>query len=81
MRMRPKWTAGTGLGKEISLVLALEGAEVFLADVNVQGVKVVAEKIQQEGRKALVIHLDITQEEAVQTAVKKAVAEFGSTGN
>ena len=41
----------------------------------------VAEKIQQEGRKALVIHLDITQEEAVQKAVKKAVAEFGSIGN
>ena len=81
MRIRPKWTAGTGLGKEISLVLALEGAEVFLADVNVQGIKVVAEKIWQEGRKALVIHLDVTQEEAVQTAVKKAVAEFGSTGN
>ena len=42
----------------------------------------VAEKIQQEGRKALVIYLDITwQEEAVQKAVKKAVAEFGSIGN
>lgn len=41
----------------------------------------VAEKIRQSGRKALVVHLDVTREEEVQEAVNKAVAEFGRIGD
>lgn len=45
--------AGSGLGKGIALCLARAGADVAIADVNVEDAQNVANEIMSLGRKAL----------------------------
>lgn len=58
----------------------MAGADVVLADIDTEGAERVAEKVRKLGRKAIVVHLDVSKEDQVQQAVDKAVAEFGRIG-
>jgi len=70
--------AGQGLGKAISLRLALEGSDVLLADINLATVRETADEIaKQSGRKVLAVQTDVTNEVDVREMVKRAVDEFG----
>jgi sorbitol-6-phosphate 2-dehydrogenase len=70
--------AAQGLGKAISLRLALEGADILLADVNRDTVRVTADEIaKQSRRKTMAVQTDVTNEEDVLDMVRRAVEEFG----
>jgi sorbitol-6-phosphate 2-dehydrogenase len=70
--------AAQGLGKAISLRLALEGADVLLADIKLDTVRDTAEEIsRQSGRKAVARQTDVTNEVDVREMVKLVVQEFG----
>ena len=67
---------GQGIGEGIALCLAEEGADIAIADVNVDNAKKVTEKVEAMGRKALAIATDLTREEEVQKTVRETVAFF-----
>ncbi len=70
--------AASGIGKEIALTLAAQGAAVAIADLNLAGAQAVAEQIRATGGKALGIAMDVTNEEAVNQGIDEVAAQFGS---
>jgi len=69
--------AGSGLGAEIAIALGLAGADVVLADINASAAEVIAQRIRDLGRKALVFQLDVTLEDKVEEVVQATVAQLG----
>jgi 3-oxoacyl-[acyl-carrier protein] reductase len=69
--------AAKGMGREISLTLAQEGAHVALAARDEAPLKEVAGEIEKLGRRALVQLTDVTDEAAVKTLVDRTLATFG----
>ncbi|MGN6315996.1 3-hydroxybutyrate dehydrogenase [Trinickia sp.] len=70
--------AASGIGKEIALTLAAQGAAVAIADLNLAGAEAVAEQIRGTGGKALGVAMDVTNEEAVNQGIDDVAAKFGS---
>ena len=69
--------AAQGMGAAIAKYWAVQGAEVCLGDLNVEGVKQVAEEIIAAGGKATYIKLDVTNEDEARAAVQHTVDSFG----
>jgi 3-hydroxybutyrate dehydrogenase len=70
--------AASGIGKEIALTLAAQGAAVAIADLNLAGAQAVAEQIRASGGKAMGVAMDVTNEEAVNRGIDEVAAQFGS---
>lgn len=70
--------AASGMGELASREMALRGASVVLADINLEAVEAVAGEIRSAGGKALAVKTDVRNFADIQNAVDKAVAEFGS---
>lgn len=51
-----------GLGKAYALRLALEGADVCVADINLDGAENTAAVIRENGRRAIALKTDVTSE-------------------
>lgn len=68
-----------GIGRAIALALAREGADIALADIDLDGVEAVAEEINEMGRKALALKVDQSVYDEVKEAVIKIDREMGST--
>ncbi|MFQ6001648.1 MAG: SDR family NAD(P)-dependent oxidoreductase, partial [Anaerolineae bacterium] len=67
-----------GIGRAISLDLAANGADVaFTYRRHGEEAQQVAEKIQERGRKALVLQVDVASFEDAHEIVKKVREEFG----
>ena len=69
--------AGSGIGKEIALVYAREGARVAIADLDLDAANAAAEQIRAAGGQALGIGMDVTNEQQVDAGVAAVVAEWG----
>jgi NAD(P)-dependent dehydrogenase (short-subunit alcohol dehydrogenase family) len=69
--------AGSGIGREIALLFAKQGAHVGVADINVAGAESVAEEITASGGKAHAITLDVTSAEAASAATAAMVEATG----
>ena len=70
--------AAKGMGREICLTLAREGAHVALAARDEAPLKEVADEIAGMGRRALVQVTDVTDEAAVKTLVERTKQTFGA---
>ena len=70
--------AASGIGKEIALAYAREGARVAIADLNLDAANRAAEQIRAVGGQALGIGMDVTSEHQVDAGVAAVVAEWGS---
>ena len=68
--------AGQGIGQAIALLLAKEGAEVVVNDVNLEAASKVVGEIQAMGRQAKAIKADVTNSREVNQMVKQTVADF-----
>ena len=68
---------GRGLGEAICQVLSSAGASVIVADVRLDLAEQVASKIQDSGKEAMALPIDVTDEEQAQTAVQKIAAQYG----
>ena len=67
-----------GLGEAICHRLALEGADVVVADLNLAGAEQVAAEIAaRTGRRAIGVRVDVTDEAQVEATVRRTVEEFG----
>ena len=69
---------GRGIGRAISLALARQGCQVAVLDLLEDNAKSVQREIEALGNRALAIRVDLTQCDQVQSAVEKALAEFGA---
>jgi len=68
-----------GLGEAICHRLALEGAHVVVADMNLAGAEQVAADIQaRTDRRAIAVPMNVTDETQVEAGVKAALNTFGS---
>ena len=70
--------AASGIGKEIALTYAREGAKVAIADLNKQAADATAAEIEKAGGKATGFAVDVTDEFQVDAAVQAAVKAFGN---
>jgi len=69
--------AGSGIGREIALVFARQGAAVWIADVNTAAAETVAAEIDAEGGTATPRLLDVTDLASARETVAAAVTESG----
>jgi 3-oxoacyl-[acyl-carrier protein] reductase len=70
--------AGKGIGKAIALALAKEGVNVILVARTQDEIDSVAAKVRSLRVKALAITADVADINSVNSAVEKALAEFGT---
>jgi 3-hydroxybutyrate dehydrogenase len=69
--------AASGIGKEIALIFAREGAKVAIADLNKAASDATAAEITKRGGRAIGVAMDVCNEEAVNAGVAAVVAAFG----
>ena len=67
--------AAQGLGREIAMALAQNGASLVLSDIHYPGAT--AEAVQQTGARWLAMQADITDEDQVKAVAEKSAAEYG----
>ena len=70
--------AASGIGEQCARKLASLGAAVVIADLNLENAQKVASRIVAAGGKALAVAMDVTNEEAVNSGIERAVQELGS---
>src|SRR5579862_8298658 len=69
--------AASGIGKEIAIIFAREGAKVAIADLNKDAADATAAELGAAGGNAIGVAMDVTDEQAVNDGVAAAVAAFG----
>ncbi len=69
--------AANGIGKEIALTYAREGAKVAIADLNLAAANATAEAIRTTGGQAIGIAMDVANEDAVNAGVAAVIEAFG----
>ncbi len=70
--------AASGIGKEIALVYAKEGAKVAIADLNLDSANRVVDEIKSEGGQAMAVAMNVTDEQQVIEGVDAVAKQFGS---
>ncbi|MDM0034160.1 3-hydroxybutyrate dehydrogenase [Variovorax sp. J22P271] len=69
--------SASGIGKEIALVFAQEGAKIVIADLNKQAADATAAELKAGGAEAIGVGVDVTSEAQVDAAVEEAAKAFG----
>ena len=81
MRLKDKVSiitgAASGIGKEIAIEYAEEGAIVVIADLNIDAAKLVAQEIESNGGKAYAVAMDVTSEAQVNNAIEEVAVKYG----
>ncbi|MBU1275515.1 MAG: SDR family oxidoreductase [Proteobacteria bacterium] len=68
---------GEGIGVLVAQMLAQEGANIALADLNVEKVQETAAKVKALGGEAIWFEVDVTNQAQVEQAVHKAIDHYG----
>ena len=69
--------AASGIGKQIAICFAREGAKVAIADLNRSAAETTAQEINANGGAAIGIGMDVSDEQSVNDGVAAVVANFG----
>jgi 3-oxoacyl-[acyl-carrier protein] reductase len=67
---------GRGIGREIALTLAGEGADIVIWDVNPQDAQNTCQEIGSSGRKTLADQVDVTNYESVEAGINKILDKY-----
>lgn len=70
--------AASGIGKEIAIIFAREGAKVAIADLNQKAADATASEIDPSGKRVVGVAMDVTNEQQVDDGTAKVVETFGS---
>ncbi len=66
-----------GIGKAVALLLARNGADIVVSDINLEKAEETAKEVQTLGRKALAIKVDVATLGDVEKMVEAILAQFG----
>ena len=69
--------AASGIGKEIAIEFAREGAKVCIADLSVEAANACAQEINAAGGSAMAVQMNVTDEAQVDAGFAKTVETFG----
>ena len=70
--------AAKGIGREIALCLADEGADLSLADVDEVGLSQVAAEVRARGRRVLCVRTDVRHKPDIEQLLAKTLQELGA---
>lgn len=68
--------AARGIGREIALRLAQEGAHVVIADINQEGATDTSRAVEEKGRQSLVVRADVSKSVEVDRLVELTLENF-----
>ena len=81
MKLKDKVTlvtgSASGIGKEIALTYAREGARVVIADLNKDAAEATAAELRKTGAQAMSVGMDVTNEDQVNAGVAEVVKAWG----
>jgi len=69
--------AAQGIGKAVALLLARNGADIVVSDINLEKAEETAKEVQTLGRKALAMKVDVAKLGDVEKMVGAILAHFG----
>ncbi|HEY9025419.1 MAG TPA: 3-hydroxybutyrate dehydrogenase [Burkholderiaceae bacterium] len=69
--------SASGIGKEIALEYARQGAKVAIADLSLAAAQATADEIVKSGGQAMAVAMDVTDEAAVDQGTAAVVERFG----
>ncbi|MEF2550790.1 3-hydroxybutyrate dehydrogenase [Aurantimonas sp. A2-1-M11] len=69
--------AGSGIGRQIALGFAREGARLAICDIDREGAGRVVRELEQSGAEAMAVEMDVTSEAAVNDGVDAVSSRFG----
>jgi len=70
--------AAQGIGKSIAFSMAKEGADIGIADVNLESSEKTAQEIRGLGVKGIAVRLDVSKQDEVVRAFEAFMKEFGA---
>ncbi|UJF16345.1 glucose 1-dehydrogenase [Jeotgalibaca sp. MA1X17-3] len=70
--------SGAGIGKTIAKSFAKEGAKVVIVDFDEEALNTTVKEIQDTGREALGLKVNVTSEEDVKKMVSETLSHFGT---
>ena len=69
--------AAQGIGREIALALATDGADVAICDVNLDAAQKTASDIESKGRKSMALKANVASSAEVTAMVDQVVEKLG----
>jgi 3-oxoacyl-[acyl-carrier protein] reductase len=66
-----------GIGKAVALLLARNGADIVVSDINLEKAEETAKEVQTLGRKAMATKVDVATLSDVEKMVEEILAQFG----
>jgi 3-hydroxybutyrate dehydrogenase len=70
--------AASGIGKEIAIVFAREGAKIAIADLNLDAADATAKELDPTGARAIGVGMDVSNEAEVDSGIAKVIEKFGA---
>ena len=70
--------AASGIGKEIAIEYAKQGAKIVIADMALEAAQATAKEIEASGGTAMAVAMNVTDEAQVDKGVADAVAAYGN---
>ena len=68
----------SGIGKEIAIIFAREGAKVAVADLDQNAAEATAREIDATGKRAIGVVMNVAEEEQVEAGTNKVINAFGT---
>lgn len=68
---------GRGIGRGICLVLAKNGADIAVADINLANAEAVAQEVVASGRQSIAVPVDVTDGDSVESMATRVIDRFG----
>jgi 3-oxoacyl-[acyl-carrier protein] reductase len=69
--------AAQGIGRAIALLLAQNGADIVVSDINLEKAEETAKEIEGTGQRAMAIKVDVVHSEEVERMVQTILERFG----
>jgi NAD(P)-dependent dehydrogenase (short-subunit alcohol dehydrogenase family) len=69
---------GSGIGRATAIRLAADGADGVVLDVNLDGARETATRLEKLGRRAVALRADVTRSDEVRAAVEQAERTLGA---
>jgi 3-oxoacyl-[acyl-carrier protein] reductase len=70
--------AGQGIGREIAIAFSMRDTQVVIADLHGENALKVKDEIQNAGKTASAIEVDVSSEQSVTLMIEQALKEFGT---